>query len=107
MLLFYRRIFSIDKQFIMFTRIMMFLIVASCITYVCGCIFQDTPVEAQWNIGMPKKSINVHVFYLTVGAVNMVLDFAIVGMVQHKVWQLHLDTRRKLGLSALLLLAAL
>ena len=106
-LLFYRRIFSIDGQFRMFMRIMGVLIVANCLAAAFGLIFADNPVEAQWNVGMPYTTFNDRAFWTAMGAINIALDIAILAIAQYKVWQLRMDTRRKLLISSVFLLGAL
>lgn len=107
MLLFYRRIFSVDGHFLLFMRIMMFLVVGTCLAAVFGLIFADNPVQAQWNLEMPHNSINLMSFVIAMAVINIVWDMAILGMVQGKVWGLHLDNRRKLLVSLLIILGAL
>lgn len=106
-LLFYRRIFSADGQFLIFMRIMIFLIVAQFLSSVIGLIFSYNPIEAQWIVEMPHTTINTKAFYITTAVINILLDIAILGIAQVKVWQLHLDTKRKVLLSLVFLLGAL
>ena len=106
-LLFYRRIFSVDGHFLWFMRTMIFLVVASCIAAIIVLIFQDNPVEAQWHTAMPHTSIKFMPFVLSIAVISIVWDVAILGMVQGKIWRLNLDTKRKLLVSALIVLGAL
>lgn len=56
---------------------------------------------------MPSTSINNKALYDIRAALNIVFDLAVYGLVQHKVWQLKVDFRRKVLLSGLLVLGAL
>lgn len=105
--LFYRRIFSIDGHYSIFTRVMLFCIPASGLAAVIGLICTDDPVRAQWNVLLPHTSINTNAFYEANAAINIVFDLAIYGLVQHKVWHLKVSMDRKILLSLLLLVAAL
>ncbi|KAI1740422.1 hypothetical protein F4680DRAFT_419403 [Xylaria scruposa] len=105
-LLFYRRIFSVDRYFLIFMRVMIFLIAASSLAAVFGLIFTTNPVEAQWNVLLPHTSINTRAFYDSTAALNIAFDLAVFGLVQRKVWKLQLDKNRKALLSFLLLLGA-
>jgi hypothetical protein len=86
---------------------MAFFLVGSCLASIFGLIFTTDPVEAQWNVGMAFTSIDTKPFYITMATVNILLDVAILGMVQKKVWRLQLDSRRKLLVSLVFLLGAL
>lgn len=105
--LFYRRIFSADRQFLIFMRIMGVLIVCNCLAAVLGLIFSDNPVQAQWNVGMPYTSINDRAFWTVMAVVNILLDIMILGIALMKVWKLHMSQRRKLFISSVFLLGAL
>lgn len=86
---------------------MLFCIAASGIASVFGLIFTDNPVQAQWNVTMPYTSINTKAFYDTTATLNILFDLAVYGLVQHKVWRLKVNSKRKALLSLLLLLGAL
>ncbi|PSR93951.1 hypothetical protein BD289DRAFT_167338 [Coniella lustricola] len=106
-LLFYRRIFSVDAVFLRFVRIVAALVVAICVTYFFGAIFQDRARVLNTDITKPYTSVNAGIFFFFTGLVNILLDVAIVALVQHRLWRLHMGWRRKLGLSALLLVVVL
>lgn len=106
-LFFYRRIFSIDGQFLLFMRFMGVLIVGNCLAAAFGLIFADNPVQAQWNVGMPYTTFNDRTFWTIMAVVNIVLDVMILGVAQFKVWKLRMSARRKLLISLVFLLGAL
>ncbi|KAI1648616.1 uncharacterized protein F4817DRAFT_60147 [Daldinia loculata] len=104
-LLFYKRIFDVDTQFLLFARIMTILIVEACFMYTFGLIFTNIPAKTQWNVNMLHTSINGMAFYVTMGTINILIDVVIIGLVQWKVWKLQMAYRRKLWISFLFLLA--
>jgi energy-converting hydrogenase Eha subunit A len=106
-LFFYRHIFSVDGQFLMFMRIMGFFIIGNCLAAMLGLIFSSNPVEAQWNVGLPATTINGPAFWAVMAVVNIVLEMAILAIAQIKVWKLQLSPRKKLLISGVLLLGAL
>lgn len=101
MLLFYRRVFSVDGRFLVFTRIMIALIASSGSASVLGFIFMEYPVRVQ------RTSVNTKAFYVALSVINIGLDLVVFGLVQFKVWRLKMNIKRKTLLSLLLLLAAL
>ncbi|KAI1357529.1 hypothetical protein F5Y08DRAFT_333808 [Xylaria arbuscula] len=58
-LLFYRRVFSIDTGFLVFMRVMFFLIIGVTLSAVFGLIFSYNPVEAQWDFSLPHTTIAI------------------------------------------------
>lgn len=106
-LLFYRRIFSIDRHFLRFVHIMATIVIATCIAYFFGAIFQDKARVLNTDISAAYTSINAGIFFFVLGLVNILLDIAIVAMVQQRLWKLHMGWRKKLGLSTLLLVVVL
>lgn len=107
MLLFYRRIFSVDGVYLWCMRTLIFLVAGSGLASVFGLIFTTNPVQAQWNVLMPHTSINAYLFYLITAGINIAIDVAIYGLIQHQMWNLHADVKRKILLSFLLVLGAL
>jgi xanthine/uracil permease len=106
-LFFYRRIFAVDNAFLLATRIIGALVVGYLVSAVCGLIFADNPVEAQWKVWLPHTSIEDKTFWTAMGIINVLLDFSILCMPQPLVWKLHLTTQRKILLSLLFFLGGL
>ncbi|ESZ89959.1 hypothetical protein SBOR_9649 [Sclerotinia borealis F-4128] len=106
-LLFYRRIFSVDRQYLVFMRFMAVIIPLNCLAAVCGLIFSTNPVRAQWNVGMPHSSMNDRLFWTIMAVVNILLDILILGIALVKVWNLHMSWRRKAITSTVFLLGGL
>ncbi|KAI8962182.1 hypothetical protein F5Y11DRAFT_200038 [Daldinia sp. FL1419] len=106
-LLLYKWIFAVHTQFILLIDGMIILVVAVCITYTFGLIFADSPAEAQWDTTIPHTSINTVAFYVTMGSINILIDIAVIGLVQWRIWQLHMSKKRKIEISILLLFAVM
>ncbi|KAI1468685.1 uncharacterized protein F4812DRAFT_424113 [Daldinia caldariorum] len=104
-LLFYKRIFYPETEFVVFTRVMTVLVVAACVTYMFGLIFTDTPAVAHWNVSMSHTSINAVAFYETVAAVNILIDVVVIGYTQLNVWRSQMSARNKFEISGLLFFA--
>ncbi|KAI0852576.1 hypothetical protein F5Y00DRAFT_258422 [Daldinia vernicosa] len=104
-LLFYKRIFDVDTQFFLFTRIMTILVIEACFTYTFGLIFTTIPAKAQWDVNIIHTSINAVALYMAMGTINILIDVVIIALVQRKVWKLQMAYRRKLVISFLFLLA--
>ncbi|KAI0415489.1 hypothetical protein F5X98DRAFT_346687 [Xylaria grammica] len=105
--LFYKRIFSIDRQFRVFMVVTLFVIVGALLSSIFGLIFSYTPVAAQWDMSIPHTMIDTKPFYIIIAVVNISLDTAILGFAQLKVWGLHLNYKRKLLLSLVFLIGIL
>ncbi|KAI1656693.1 hypothetical protein F4813DRAFT_390400 [Daldinia decipiens] len=101
-LLFYKRLFNVDTQFLLFTRVITILVVEACFTYTFGLIFINTPAKSRWN-----TPINAMAFYVAMGTINILIDAVIIGLVQRIVWKLQMPYRRKLWISFLFLLPIL
>lgn len=87
--------------------VMLCLIVAQFFASVFGLIFSYNPVRAQWDRSIPHTMINTKPFYIVTAVANVLLDSAILGFAQIKVWGLHLDRKRKLLLSLVFLIGTL
>lgn len=96
-----------DTSFLIFMRVLLFLIIGQFFTSVFGLIFTTNPVQAQWDGSIPHTMINTKPFYITTAIVNILLDTAILAFAQVKVWHLQLDLKRKLLLSVVFLVGAL
>ncbi|KAI0187511.1 hypothetical protein F4808DRAFT_466366 [Astrocystis sublimbata] len=94
-----RRIFSVDARFLIFMRIMLFLIVGTTLSAVFGLIFSYNPVQAQWDFSLPHTTIDTNAFYIAVAVINILLDLSILAFAQYRLWNLHMQHNRKLLLS--------
>ncbi|EHA23344.1 hypothetical protein ASPNIDRAFT_173895 [Aspergillus niger ATCC 1015] len=92
-LLFYRRIFSINKSFLFCNWVVTGLSSGACIAAVFGLIFSSDPVDAQWKFWEPSTTIHNKSFWIAMGAVNILLDVTILILPQPVVWRLK-QTRR-------------
>ncbi len=106
-LLLYRRIFTVDRSLLLWTRAVGGLLIGYFLSAECGLIFAYSPVEAQWKIWLPHTSINNKMFWLAMGIINIVLDVVILCLPQARVWKLHLSTNRKILVSLVFMLGGL
>ncbi|KAI0107711.1 hypothetical protein GGR51DRAFT_548228 [Nemania sp. FL0031] len=106
-ILFYRRIYSIDTGFLVFMRVMFSLIIGVTLSAVFGLIFSYNPVQAQWDFSLPHTTIAIKPFFIIAAVLNILLDVAILGFAQLKLWRVQVDSRRKLLLSGLFILGGL
>ncbi|PWY68378.1 hypothetical protein BO83DRAFT_439260 [Aspergillus eucalypticola CBS 122712] len=98
-LLFYQRIFSINKTFLRCTWVIAGLSVGACTAAVCGLIFAYTPVDAQWQFWKPSTTIDNKSFWIAMGVVNILLDAIILALPQPVVWRLNQTRHRRILLS--------
>ncbi|GLA71440.1 hypothetical protein AtubIFM55763_001879 [Aspergillus tubingensis] len=98
-LLFYRRIFSINKAFLFCNWVVTGLSAGACIAAVSGLIFSTNPVDAQWKFWEPSTTIHNKSFWIAMGAVNILLDVIILILPQPVVWQLKQTRRCRILLS--------
>ncbi|KAI3339762.1 hypothetical protein F4824DRAFT_507996 [Ustulina deusta] len=77
-LLFFRRIFSVDTPFLIPTRVIFFFIIGVTFSSVFGLIFSDNPVQAQWDFTLPRTTITTKPFYIISAVVNILLGTAIL-----------------------------
>ncbi|GKZ63770.1 hypothetical protein AnigIFM50267_000053 [Aspergillus niger] len=98
-LLFYRRIFSINKSFLFCNWVVTGLSAGACIAAVSGLIFSSDPVDAQWKFWEPSTTIHNKSFWIAMGAVNILLDVTILILPQPVVWRLKQTRRCRIMLS--------
>ncbi|GKZ32108.1 hypothetical protein AbraIFM66950_001247 [Aspergillus brasiliensis] len=106
-LLFYRRIFSINKTFLFYNWVVTGLTVGACIAAVFGLIFSSDPVDAQWKFWEPSTTIHNKRFWIAMGAVNILLDVTILVLPQPVVWRLNQTYQRRILLSLVFSLGGL
>ncbi|KAI1090834.1 hypothetical protein F5B19DRAFT_484235 [Rostrohypoxylon terebratum] len=103
-ILFYRRIFSVDDHFLLFMRIMLFLIIGEFLVSVFGLIFSTNPVQGQFDPTIPHTTIHQIPFYIAAAVINFLIDAAVLVYAQVGVWKLQLDTKRRILLSVVFLI---
>lgn len=106
-LLFYRRIFAVNKAFNLATWVIGLIVFGWFVSTTCGLIFASNPVEGEWNKWIPHTHINYKAFWVSYGSINLALDIAILCLPQPLIWKLKLSRRRKEQLSVVFLLGAL
>lgn len=96
--IFYRRVFSVDARFLMFTRFMLLIILASLLTFVFVAAFSYNPAGAQWDVSLQPTSshINTRAFAITITVIYGILDISVFLMAVHRTWQLQIDKKRKM-----------
>lgn len=92
-MLFYCRIFTIDRSLRLWTRVVGGLLLGYFLAAEFGLIFRYSPVQAQWEVWLPSTSINDKAFWLSMGIANILLDLIILCLPQARVWKLHLSTQ--------------
>ncbi|OJJ78179.1 hypothetical protein ASPBRDRAFT_37377 [Aspergillus brasiliensis CBS 101740] len=105
-LLFYRRIFAINRAFSIATWILGAIVVGWFISTACGLIFASHPVVGEWQPWVAHSHIAYKPFWITYGVLNLVLDIVILALPQPLVWKLNLSKARKRQLSLVFLLGA-
>ncbi|PLB54710.1 hypothetical protein P170DRAFT_346861 [Aspergillus steynii IBT 23096] len=98
-LLFYQRIFAINKAFLFCTWVTVGLSVGACMAAIFGLIFSSNPVQAQWKFWLPHTTINNKSFWIAMGIVNILLDVTVLALPQPMVWRLHQTRQRRILLS--------
>ncbi|KAL4928318.1 uncharacterized protein BDV17DRAFT_291806 [Aspergillus undulatus] len=104
--LFYRRVFSINNTFNVATWILNGILFAYFISTSCGLIFASDPVEAEWKTWLPRTHINYKAFWISFSCINICLDIVVLALPQPLIWKLQLPLRRKLQVSLIFLLGA-
>lgn len=107
--IFYRRIFSVDKRFLKFTRFMLLIILASLLSFVFVAAFAYAPAEAQWNVSMQPSSSHIHTtaFAISIVIIYGLLDITVFLIALHRTWQLQMDRKHKILASLVFLVATL
>ncbi|KAF7442273.1 hypothetical protein A1F97_04541 [Pyrenophora tritici-repentis] len=106
-LLFYRRMFSVDRRLAISVNITAFILVGYFFAAAGGLIFSNNPIVGQWNLAVPSTSINNRAFWLAMAIVNISLDVIILALPQARVWTLQLSRTRKILISLVFLLGGL
>ena len=108
-LLMYRRIFSRVKIFQYFTFAVGFLLLGWLIGVLLAQIFTCVPVNGAWDIIVQAsaKCIDTTAFYYGNAISNLLTDVIILCLPMPLIWQLQMNTHKKLALSGVLLLGSL
>ena len=97
-LCFYRRIFP--QRWFKYTLVGLGLFVSLYnIAAFFGDIFQCVPLRKLWNPAVPGTCFNYEALIIASGVLNVVTDFAILGLPMPLLWRLEAPTRRKRLLS--------
>ena len=107
-LLMYRRIFSIDDSFrrqsFLLGAVVVAFWTASTIVSIMACI----PVQYSWtSMGDPRYCYNYNIFWMVSGAVEVLIDTAILALPVRMVLRLQLSLKRKISIMLIFLLGGL
>ncbi|CAD6589656.1 MAG: hypothetical protein ASARMPREDX12_003920 [Alectoria sarmentosa] len=106
-LLFYYRLFGVNKNFKYACYVVLTLVTCWCIAIVLTVLFQCIPVEAAWIRPYPhSKCINSNASLLGTAITNVILDIVILVLPMVPIWSLSLTVRQKVTLTAIFLLGA-
>ncbi len=105
-LLFYRRLFDTDR-FKRTSAAVVAFVVAYCLTFMIGTIFQCTPVRYMWVKSIDGHCMNTPVFLLVGSILNILTDIVIVILPIPIVWSLQVTRQQKMALSGIFLLGGL
>ncbi|KAL4950324.1 hypothetical protein BDW69DRAFT_187468 [Aspergillus filifer] len=100
-LFFYHRLFFVNEALMRTSLIVGGITIAHWITSVVGFGIWLSPAHPQWKAEKLSTDEWVKPFWITVSALNMLLDFTILCMPQPIVWRLQQALRRKMMLSVL------
>ena len=70
-----------------------------CLAQFFGDVLQCIPLRKLWNPTVPGKCFNYEALIIAGGVLNVVTDFAILGLPMPLLWRLEAPTRRKRLLS--------
>lgn len=97
-LLFLERIASPNSKMKWFTRFG----IISCILFYTGSLFRIaficSPIEKAWNIALPGHCLDITVMGYAVPIFNVISDFYILLVPLPFLWNLKMETRRKMRL---------
>lgn len=106
-LLFYHRL-SVSGNFRVSVNVLIGINIALTVSIFFADLFQCTPVAFAWNAAIPGgKCMNTKAFYISSAALNIVSDFAVLLLPIPMVWQLKINTRKKIALISLFSLGGL
>jgi len=103
LLLFYVRIFPTRRMRIV-SYITGGLMWSFCIATTVISIDTCTPIRSFWDISVHGHCINKNVFYLVESSMQLVTDIMVLLIPLPAVWNLHIGSTKKTGLSVIFLL---
>ncbi|KAI0173626.1 hypothetical protein GGR52DRAFT_396627 [Hypoxylon sp. FL1284] len=103
--LLYRRIF-VTRPFKIITSILVAVLLAWMVAVVFTQAFSCDPVRGSWIPTEARKCIDSQKFYNAVGISNIIFDFTLLLLPLPMVWQLQMNTKRKIQVSAVFLVGA-
>ena len=106
-LLLFRRIFGSVRHFDVVFWIITFVILANNIAEIFLSIFQCNPVHKAWDVEVPGSCVNILLAACIPGSINVITDLVVVLVPVPMIWNLHMDTIRKIQLVGIFLLSGL
>ncbi|KAL8791061.1 MAG: hypothetical protein Q9213_000268 [Squamulea squamosa] len=102
-LLLYHRIFPSRKFKMILWAVAAF---ATCYTIASTfvLIFQCVPIQADWDIKVKRRCVNLEAAVISTGVLNALTDFVILGLPVRYIWRLHSSFAHKLQLMGMFLL---
>ena len=105
-LFYYKRIF-ITPSFKRISKFLIGVVIAWNITFFFASLFECLPIASNWDPTIPHQCIDLRSMFLAEGALDMVLDIAILCLPMPFIQNLRMDRRRKAAISAILSLSFL
>jgi hypothetical protein len=102
----YLRIFPI-RTMRRLTWLLFAALIPSVLWGVCASVFFCNPVKKVWRPMVPGKCLSTRTYWLSVTAVNIVLDFAVLALPIPVISRLKLPKRQKIALVLVFLLGFL
>lgn len=99
-LLFYNRLFGINKRFRLISYGVMAFVVSYCVASAFTIVFQCTPPKATWNLLLRVTShcLSIIKIDIAIGAFNIASDIFILFLPIPMLWQLRMPVSQRLGL---------
>lgn len=104
-----KRIFTAHQKDFIYWSVHV-LIAANCLTYFAcfvAFIFACWPREKIWSPHIPGKCISTNASIIATSAINVISDVTILLLPIHRIFQLHIPLRKKVGVGAIFATGAL
>ena len=99
-LLFFMRIFTLDKRMKLFAWFGIIACVAFYVAIFFRSLFLCQPMKRAWNPTVPGKCLQLEITPYTSAIFNIISDLYIIALPLPTIWSLNLKTERKLRLTA-------
>lgn len=107
-LLLYRRIFSVDDTFRLISLLVLAVVGAFWLGTTLATLLNCRPLEYSWiGLSWEQYCFDFNMFWMTTGAVEVLIDSVILALPVHMVLRLHLSRSRKASIVFVFLLGGL